>query len=291
MASAANPPQEVIATTFGPLVSGIWMQQLLLGFILAQMVDYYRYHFQTDSIFNKTVVTLLLVLNLLLGGTDFHVLYRASVLFYGQYEFFNLQEWTMWLEPGWTAIVGFLAQLFFLVRCQRIVQSKFITAILTLLVLFSVGAGLAVSGSFVKDKTFSSLSEFKTPIILWLVSTSVADVSIASVLITHLLRSRTHFQKTNTVITRMVITSMETSAMTGIVATLNLVLFLPLQQTAYHLLPQFSMSRVYTITVMVTLLARTENRNIMNDKTWASVPLSSVKFQKFQPKTDTTLSV
>lgn len=89
----------------------------------------------------------------------------------------------------------------------------------------------------------------------------------------------------------MVITSMETSAMTGIVATLNLVLFLPLQQTAYHLLPQFSMSRVYTITVMVTLLARTENRNIMNDKTWASVPLSSVKFQKFQPKTDTTLSV
>jgi hypothetical protein len=65
-----NPPQDVITLTFGPLVSGIWMQQLILGFILAQMVDYYRFQFATDDRLNKIIVTTLLVLNLLLGGTD-----------------------------------------------------------------------------------------------------------------------------------------------------------------------------------------------------------------------------
>lgn len=72
--SAPSPPAvavpDGIETSFGPLVSGIWVQQLLLGFILAQMVDYYRQQWQKDSIFNRIIVTLLLVLNILLGGTD-----------------------------------------------------------------------------------------------------------------------------------------------------------------------------------------------------------------------------
>lgn len=73
-----------------------------------------------------------------------------------------------------------------------------------------------------------------------LIKTAVADVSIATVLITHLLRSRARYESTNTgklsapsvcsdikinaVIIRTIVISMETSAMTGIVATLNLVL-------------------------------------------------------------------
>lgn len=68
--SVPNPPQDVIEKTFGPLISGTWIQQLLLGFILAQMMDYYRLQFETDSIFNRTIVTLLLVFNILLGGVD-----------------------------------------------------------------------------------------------------------------------------------------------------------------------------------------------------------------------------
>ncbi len=139
MSANSNPPQDVIELTFGPLIAGTWIQQLLLGFILAQMVDYYRMQFDDDSKFNRAIVSLLLFFNVLLGGTDLyvqssfffflplrnklsvysHVLYRASVQHYGVYEFFDLQEWTMWLEPGFTAIVGFIAQVFFLMRYAR----------------------------------------------------------------------------------------------------------------------------------------------------------------------------
>ncbi|KAF8902307.1 hypothetical protein CPB85DRAFT_1564660 [Mucidula mucida] len=224
MSANSNPPQDVIELTFGPLIAGTWIQQLLLGFILAQMVDYYRMQFDDDSKFNRAIVSLLLFFNVLLGGTDFHVLYRASVQHYGVYEFFDLQEWTMWLEPGFTAIVGFIAQVFFLMRCWRITQSRIVVIVLSLLVLFSFGSGLAVSGSFVAFKRFSTLGQFKIPITLWLISTSIADLAIAAILVFFLLRSRTSFKKTDAVISRLIQLSMETSALTALVALLNLVL-------------------------------------------------------------------
>ena len=68
--SSPNPSQAVIEMTFGPLVSGIWIQQLLLGYVLAQMVDYYRTQFSEDSRFNKIIVSSMLFLNLLLCGND-----------------------------------------------------------------------------------------------------------------------------------------------------------------------------------------------------------------------------
>lgn len=248
------------------------MQQLLLGYILAQMIDYYRRYYKTDGGFNKFVVTSLLVLNIFVGGTDFHVLYRCTVLHYGDYEFFDLQDWTMSTEPGWTAVIGLISQLFFLNRCQNIVRSKIVTGVLFLLVLFSLGSGLAVSGSFIVNKRFSLLGKFTTPIILWLTSTASADIAIAVALAWELVRSRTGFRKTDAIITRLVTLSMETSTTTALVALLNLVLYLPLQDTAYHLLPQFSMCRVYTITVLATLLGRDKQRRILESAEHASFP-------------------
>ncbi|TRM61698.1 hypothetical protein BD626DRAFT_548877 [Schizophyllum amplum] len=271
------PAQAIINTTYGALVTGIWMQQLLLGYILAQMIDYYRRYYKTDGGFNKFVVTSLLVLNIFVGGTDFHVLYRCTVLHYGDYEFFDLQDWTMSTEPGWTAVIGLISQLFFLNRCQNIVRSKIVTGVFSCVsgsgyysclrlianvlmpvVLFSLGSGLAVSGSFIVNKRFSLLGKFTTPIILWLTSTASADIAIAVVL--------------HGIITRLVTLSMETSTTTALVALLNLVLYLPLQDTAYHLLPQFSMCRVYTITVLATLLGRDKQRRILESAEHASFP-------------------
>ncbi|KAL1755383.1 hypothetical protein FB107DRAFT_290968 [Schizophyllum commune] len=269
---SATPPQDVINTTYGALVTGIWIQQLFLGYILAQMIDYYRKFYHTDKKFNRIIVHALLFLNVFLGAIDFHVLYRTSVLHYGDYDHFDGQAWTMSSEPGWTAIVGLVAQIFFLNRCHNIVQSKLLTIFLLLLVLFCFGSGAAVSISFMIYGRFSSLGNFKKPIILWLTSTAGADIVIAIVLAWHLIRSRTGFRKTDALITRLITLSMETSAMTALVALLNLVLYLPLQDTAYHLLPQFSISRIYTITVMVTLLARDKQRRMLNSTEAASFP-------------------
>ncbi len=84
MSANSNPPQDVIELTFGPLIAGTWIQQLLLGFILAQMVDYYRMQFDDDSKFNRVIVSLLLFFNVLLGGTDLYV--QSSFSFFPLFE-------------------------------------------------------------------------------------------------------------------------------------------------------------------------------------------------------------
>lgn len=47
---------------------------------------------------------------------DSHVLWRVTVQYYGDYSMFDLQEWTMWTEPLFTAVVGLIAQSFFVMR-------------------------------------------------------------------------------------------------------------------------------------------------------------------------------
>ncbi|KIY64044.1 hypothetical protein CYLTODRAFT_425576 [Cylindrobasidium torrendii FP15055 ss-10] len=267
-----RPSPKVVVETVGPLISGTWIQQLLLGFILAQMFDYYRDHYARDAVFNRYMVGLLLFFNLFIGGQDFHVLWRVTVQYYGDYSMFDLQEWTMWTEPLFTAVVGLLAQTFFVMRAWKIAHSIPVLILLSALTLFSFGSGITVSSFFIKYERFSSLSQFKTPITLWLVSTSVCDLAISAVLVYYLVKSKTTFKKTDRVINRIIQLAMETSSLTAFVAMMNLVLFLPLQTTAYHLLPQFSISRVYTLTVMATLLARGSLRSVLDSTGHASIP-------------------
>jgi len=265
--SASNPPQSVIADGFGPLVTGMMIQQLLFGILCSQMATYYRYHFSRDSTFYKTIVSTLAILNVVIGCLDFHVLYRSAVLHYGNFDYFDLQDWTMWSEPGLTAIIGGVAQVFFLSRCWQFSRSWSILTGLTLLTLFAIGSGLSVSIAFFQVKRFSQLAFIPTQITLWLVSTSICDIAIAGVLIMYLIKSKTPVKRTDAIISRLMRQSMETSAVTAICAALNFIFYKALPTTAYHLLPQYSMSRIYTMTVIYTLLARTELRELGASRT------------------------
>jgi hypothetical protein len=64
-----------------------------------------------------------------------HVLYRTAVIHYGDYDAFDLQDWTMWLEPGVTAVIGSVAQVYFLQRCWKYAKSRLVLAILVLCML------------------------------------------------------------------------------------------------------------------------------------------------------------
>ncbi|EIM80471.1 uncharacterized protein STEHIDRAFT_150638 [Stereum hirsutum FP-91666 SS1] len=259
------PPMSTVAIGFGPMVTGMMLQQLFLGVLSSQAAQYYSTYYAKDSVFTKTIVGSLVVLNIFLSCLDFHVLYRTAVLLYGQYDFFDLQEWTMWIEPGTTAIIGGVAQVFFLVRCWRFARNWFILIGLTLLCLFACGSGLSVTVAFFRVKRFSNLALIPTQITLWLVSTSVCDIAIAAILIFYFAKSKTPVKKTEAVISRLIRQSMETSFVTAVCATLNFIFYKALPTTAYHLLPQFSMARIYSMTVMYTLLSRHALRDVMSE--------------------------
>ncbi|KAJ6553799.1 hypothetical protein DFH09DRAFT_1495363 [Mycena vulgaris] len=270
-ANSLNPPQSIINSTFGPLVAGLMIQQFFVGIITAQAGYYYSRFTQRDSKFYLWLVAVLLVFNALDAATDFHILYRSAVTHYGIYCFFDLQTWTMWAEPAITAVVRCLAQMFFMECCWKVThKSRLVFAVLTCLLLFSLGSGLAVSVSFFQVKLFSKLAKIPIPITLWLSSTAVTDITIACILCISLARSKPPFQNTRTVITRLIKLTVETSAVTALVAFLNLIVYFALPGTAYHLYPQFSMCRIYMITVLTTLLERNQLRQALDGQTYST---------------------
>ncbi|KAJ7151362.1 hypothetical protein C8R43DRAFT_1067569 [Mycena crocata] len=264
--TTSTPPQSVISSTIGPMVIGILVQSLLFGIILHQGARYFEEFNTRDSPGYRYFVWLLLFLNTFEFVLDCHVIYRTLSTHFGQYEFFDHQTWTMWSEPGVTALIGCLSQAFFIDRCWHVThKSRPVLVFLAFLLCLSFGSGLAVSVSFFKVKLFSKLALIPIPISFWLIATAVTDAAIAAILSVELLRNSSSFNRTRAVVTKIIRLSIETSAITAFTAIVNLILYFALPMTAFHLIPQFSICRVYTITVLVTLLGRDDLRKALTE--------------------------
>ncbi|KAJ1306008.1 hypothetical protein OPQ81_010723 [Rhizoctonia solani] len=261
--SAANPPKEVIQYAFGPFVTGVMMQQLFLGVFCVQVYDYWRV-FPTDTSFNRVVVAALTVSTILQGVMDYINLYRNSVIYYGNFAMFDEQDWSLFWEIGVTAIIGSIAQVFFLERCYSATKNKFVLVIIGAMIAVSLGFGIASSVEFQRIRKLSEVPTIPIPIVGWLTLTAVLDVVISAVLIYTLLRVRTPFRKTEAVITKIIRVTMETSSVTASIAVINLVLYKALPGEAYHLLPQLIMGKMYAMSVMVTLSSRKDLQEIMS---------------------------
>ncbi|CAE7173949.1 unnamed protein product [Rhizoctonia solani] len=255
--------QEIIDKSFGPFVTGIMMQQLFLGVFCVQVYDYWRI-FPTDTTFNRGMVLSLTIMTLLQGTMDFINLYRNSVTYYGNFNKFDEQDWSLFWEIGVTAILGSIAQVFFLERCFSATKNKIVLVIIGTMIAVSLGFGIASSVEFQRIVKLSAVPSIPIPIVGWLTLTAVLDVLISAVLIWTLLRVRTPFRKTEAVITKIIRVTMETSSITASIAVINLVLYLALPGEAYHLLPQLIMGKMYAISVMVTLSSRKDLQEIMS---------------------------
>jgi len=263
--SAGNPiiPAEVLTSNFGPFVTGVMMQQMFLGVFCVQVYDYWRI-FPKDTMFNRMAVVVLTVLTILQGVMDYINLYRNTVTFYGVFAKYDEQDWSLWWEIGVTAIIGSVAQVFFLERCYSATKNKIVLVVVGAAIATSLGFGIASSIGFQRIRLLSKVLDIPIPIIGWLTATAVLDVAISAILIYALMRVKTPFRKTEAVITKIIRVTMETSSITASIAIINLVLYLALPNAAYHLLPQLIMGKMYAISVMVTLSSRKDLQDIMS---------------------------
>ncbi|KAG8857465.1 hypothetical protein FRB96_005765 [Tulasnella sp. 330] len=262
------PAEATIQATFGPFVTGIMLQMMLMGVIVIQTYDYYRV-FVNDPLRYKLLVLVLGAISSLQCTMDYCQLYRCTVTFYGNFDKFDDTDWTLWWEIAVTAILGSISQAFFLDRCWNATKSRIVVIIGTMGILCSLGSGIASTIEFQRIKRLSLVPNIPGPILTWLISSAVIDLGVAVVLVWNLANRKTRFKKTETVVSRIVRLTFTTSSLTATIAVINVILYLGLPGKAYHLLPQLSMGKLYVISTMVTLASRTELREILgaNDHT------------------------
>ncbi|KAG8864433.1 hypothetical protein FRB97_005036, partial [Tulasnella sp. 331] len=82
------PAEATIQATFGPFVTGIMLQMMLMGVIVIQTYDYYRV-FVNDPLRYKLLVLVLGAISSLQCTMDYCQLYRCTVIFYGNFDKFD----------------------------------------------------------------------------------------------------------------------------------------------------------------------------------------------------------
>lgn len=259
-------PCSIIGPFLGPMLIGIMIEQLLLGIICSQAVVYFRYHFNSDTSFCRSIVTCLVVSTILLGIMDFTMLYYRLVRDYGDCEKFDTQDWMSWMEPGFTAWVAFVTHIFYILRCWAVTRSLVICVFLETVSLVSLVCGVKITIScFIVGRLSQLPRVIFFPSIIWFALTSACDLSIAAVLVFYLWNSRSILRSNDAMITRLRRMSMETGLFTAICTLLNLIFFIFGTPVGYGLSGQYSISHIYTLSVLYTLLGRQDLRNILRE--------------------------
>ncbi|KAF7343356.1 putative Transmembrane protein [Mycena venus] len=268
-----NPVQSAIKATLGALVVGGLLQALFFGVLLVHTALYYfKFNYTVLDFYRLDcghLVCALLILNSLEVVMDFHVVYRTAVtlaqLTHSEdyCTLFDHQIWTMWLQPGVEGTIGCLAQAFFLNRCWRTTNKlRVVAPVLSFCIILSLGSGFAVTvTAFQRKSLIAQITQTSIPMSLWLASTVAANLAIASLVFADLLNAKTSssFKRPSGeggVLRRIVQLPLETGVMSAVLSVLNLVLYFAEKGTAYHLIPQYCLSRIYAISVLVALLAR-----------------------------------
>ncbi|KAJ7178103.1 hypothetical protein C8R46DRAFT_1346342 [Mycena filopes] len=263
--AALTLPAPAIVRTIGPIFVGMWVQYLLLGIVFLQATRYYTSGSKRSShpdaqegssgfgLDCRYLVGVLLLLTSVGAVLNFHLGYHAMIVHFGDYTQVVQGTWSLWIGPAITASVGAVTHTFFLERCWRVTKSRATCALLTVLLLLSLGSGVAVSVIFCRLKTVSTLSTIPIPMGLWLCASAGTDMMI-SVSMSLALASEDEGQAY--MAEKALRFIMQTNSMSAVVASLNLILYFTMRGTTFNFIAEFTLPCVYTLTVLANMRAR-----------------------------------
>ncbi|KAJ7241690.1 hypothetical protein B0H12DRAFT_1236935 [Mycena haematopus] len=267
---AIDLPQPA-AATIGPLLLGVVLHFALFGFMLSVTA---RYFAQFGGGVYGYLVGALLILNVVEAVINIDVVYRVTVTHFGDGVVLGDQSWTLWIEPTIVSLIGALAHAFFLERCWRATdKSTIAVGVLGFCALLSLGSGLAVSATAAHSTTatvfISGKPSTSIAMSVWLVATAATDLALCALLVVSAMcfnakssssssvafKQQRH-REGRSVLEKIVALWVRTGGVSMVVAVLNLVLYFAKDGTADHVLAQYALGPIYTLTAVQVLLAR-----------------------------------
>ncbi|TFK26891.1 hypothetical protein FA15DRAFT_587525 [Coprinopsis marcescibilis] len=139
-----------------------------------------------------------------------------------------------------------------------------ISTILSLTSLTAFAWGMTVGVKVWLAPSMMHLSEVNGLLTVWLTLEVVVDLVLAALLLATLQSKGTGFKQSDRVLRRLIRLSVQTGLCTAIFALLCMILWLTLPNTHWYLLFGLPISRVYTSTLLDTLLSRQRLRGMLN---------------------------
>ncbi|KAJ7354404.1 hypothetical protein DFH08DRAFT_44245 [Mycena albidolilacea] len=244
----AGPGVELL---FGPLLIGTILSTAVYGIMSVQMFQYYQ-AYKRDTRWIRYFMLYLFfaeTANLLF---EIGIIYEPLIIRYGTERAVITSPLFLPGDAISIVAVSTPVQLFTAWRISVITGSIILPLIISVLSVASFGGGLLVTIFAAVRNEFREFQSFSGAVILWLVCSAVCDVLIAVVLTYSLTKRKTGFTAVDGQINRIIRLTVQTGAITAIAALADVILFLAFPGTSLNFIPDFPLSKLYTISLLTS---------------------------------------
>ncbi|RDB28699.1 hypothetical protein Hypma_015900 [Hypsizygus marmoreus] len=245
----------------GVVLLGLFFNTYLYGLVTYQFMVYANTKFN-DPLWIKIVVATLFVTDTIHSAVAVYAGWEMCVTNYNNPASLAFVSWTIPFTAVATSVAAILTQFFLGHRVLILTKSKALAGLIGIFsvlgFVFGVYAGI-LSGILHEVAKFGPLKPF---VICWLGFQTTADLFITFILSFVLSRSRTGFRKTDTIINRLIRGAIQTGLFASVFALADLFSFVLHGDTNLYAMFAYPIGRIYTNTLLDTLNARIELKNL-----------------------------
>ncbi|TRM64067.1 hypothetical protein BD626DRAFT_568663 [Schizophyllum amplum] len=279
-------PSSVVApnpafAAHGPMLLGTFFNVILYGISVTQTYLYWNNFSRKDAWYISSFVAFLFVADTVHTGFTLAYIYNCLINHFGDGDFLSRADWLFATDPALTGIIGGTVQIFFAWRVKILTGNIYLALTIVACSFASLLCGIATAIAcgivpafvdFLKFKSVVTICErrkislqpqclfpapFSLPpfILPGLAASSVSDILITCTLVFHLRKHRSGFTSTDSQVDRIIRLTVQTGLLTAIWAFADMILYL-LEPTAWHLMFNFALSKLYTNSLMSSLNSR-----------------------------------
>ncbi|KAF4583379.1 hypothetical protein EYR38_002129 [Pleurotus pulmonarius] len=242
--------EEVIGT----LLVGIFFNTYLYGLVTYQFAVYYNSPFK-DPTWIRAFVGILVVLDTF--HTAAYVSFASGFALTTKEETFDTARYT------WHGSTALLTQIFLGYRMYRLTGRLYMFIILLIFAITSFALGMTCGIKAWILRELAKLPVLDGLVTAWLAMQMGIDLYITVALCWILSQAKTKFRATDTVINRLMRGAIQTGVFASIFSLGDLVAFLALPHTNIYGMFAIPLGRIYTNTLMDTLLMREGLREVL----------------------------
>ncbi|KAH8077727.1 hypothetical protein BXZ70DRAFT_693926 [Cristinia sonorae] len=252
------PTPDHIGNIAGPLFVGLLANWFLLGVLTVQVYTYYL-AFPDDLKAQQLIVVAVLALEVLQSVLTTRDGFRQFASGWGDFDEFVKIGWLWFSIPIFAASLCLVVQLFYAWRIHILGKMCWLPALIVTLSIAQFTAGIfeGYFGRTIGD--FTHLQRLGLWTTCWRIGAALAcDVFIVAGMIHYLVKSKSGLRagRARMVITRLIMIALETGFLCTVFAMVDLILYLALPGTTYHLTPAIVVSKLYSNSMLAVLNAR-----------------------------------
>lgn len=249
--------------TLGTLLIGIVFNTFLYGLVCYQFLAYYTRKFN-DPWPIRYMVHTLFVLDTFHSAVVIYMLWFFLVENYNNPAVLSIALWPLTWTPIGTAIAAVITQLFLGYRIFRLTHSMIYYVVIAAIAVPAFALGTAVGVKAIIIGVLSELPQINNIVIGWLGMQVGVDLLISVSLSIILWKAKTGVKKTDAVIHRLIRGAVQTGFFAVVFSLGDLICFLKVPETNLYGMFAIPLGRIYTNTLMDTLLSRDSLREKLN---------------------------